>query len=123
MLFFWVLSGLLTSAAFAVEVKAVRIQQGPKIDGRLDDPVWSAAVVFSDFRMAEPYPDGEPSEKTELRIIYDDSSLYIGIVCFDREAARISAHSMVHDSGGEQHGWGGGGSLGSGDDDVVRVLI
>ena len=123
MLFFCMLSGFLAPAIFAVEIKAVRVGQGPKIDGRLDDPVWKSAVVFSDFRMAEPLPDGEPSEKTELRILYDESSLYIGVVCFDRDAGRISAHSMVHDSGGEQHGWGGGGSIGSGDDDSVRVLI
>jgi len=123
MLFFWLLSGFLTSTGFAVEVRAIRVVQGPKIDGRLDDPVWSSAVVFSAFRMAEPRPDGEPSERTELRILYDDANLYIGVICLDREAARISAHSMVHDSGSEQNGWGGEGSIGTGDDDVVRVLI
>ena len=123
MLFFWMLSGFLASAGFAVEVKAVRVAQGPRIDGRLDDPVWSSAVAFSAFRMAEPQPNGVPSEKTELRILYDDDNLYIGVLCRDSEPAQIAAHSMVHDSGNEQHGWGGEDSIGAGDDDVVRVLI
>ena len=123
MLFFWMLSGFLASTGFAVEVQAIRVGQGHKIDGRLDDPVWSSAVVFSAFRMVEPRPEGEPSEKTELRILYDDANLYIGVFCLDREATRISAHSMVHDSGNEQNGWGGQGSVSTGDDDVIRVLI
>jgi hypothetical protein len=123
MLFFWMLSGFLASAGFAVEVKAVRVANGPRIDGRLDDPVWSLAVAFSAFRMAEPQPNGVPSEKTELRILYDDDNLYIGVLCRDSEPAQIAAHSMVHDSGNEQHGWGGEDSIGAGDDDVVRVLI
>jgi hypothetical protein len=123
MLFFWMLSGLL-AIAFAVEVKAVRVEQGPKIDGRLDDPVWQSAAVFVAFRMAEPQPDSEPTEKTELRILYDDANLYIGVLCLDSEPGRIAAHSMAHDGGGgEQHGWGGEGSIGTGDDDVVRVLL
>jgi hypothetical protein len=122
MLFFWMLSGFL-AFPLAAQVQAIHIAQGPRIDGRLDDPVWSSAVVFSAFRMAEPQPDGVPSEKTELRILYDDANLYIGIHCLDGEPAQIVAHSMAHDSGGDQNGYGGEGSLGSGDDDVVRVLI
>ena len=124
-LFFWMLSGLLASTGLATEVKAVRVAQGPKIDGRLDDPAWESALVFVDFRMVEPHPEGEPSEKTELRILYDDANLYIGVVCLDRAAAQITAHSMAHDGGvgGDEHGFGGEDSLGTGDDDVVRVLI
>jgi hypothetical protein len=122
-LIFWLLLAFLASAGFTVEVRAVRVANGPKIDGRLDDPVWSSAAAFSAFRMAEPQPDGAPSEKTELRILYDEANLYIGLLCLDGEPARIAAHSMVHDSGNTQGGWGGQGSVGSGDDDIVRVLI
>ncbi|MCX6553970.1 MAG: DUF5916 domain-containing protein, partial [Candidatus Aminicenantes bacterium] len=124
-LFFWLFS-FLASAGFAVEVQAVRVANGPKIDGRLDDPAWSFAEPFSAFRMADPLPGGEPSEGTELRILYDDGNLYIGVRCLDSEPGRIAANSMAHDAGGgddEYRGWGGGGSLGTGDDDVVRVLI
>jgi hypothetical protein len=119
---FWMIAGFMAAAAFAVEVRAVRVAHGPKIDGRLDDPVWSSAAVFSSFRMAEPFPEGEPSERTELRILYDDVNLYIGILCLDSAPAAIAAHSMVHDSGSTQNNWGQG-TVGTGDDDVVRVLI
>jgi hypothetical protein len=110
--------------AAATEVHAVRVDQGPKVDGSLADPAWDQAVAFASFRMAEPRPGEEPSEKTELRIVYDEANLYIGVRCLDGEPWRITAQSMAHDGGGgESHGWGGGGSPGSGADDVVRVLI
>jgi hypothetical protein len=121
--FAWMLSGVMAATGLAVEVQAVRIDQGPKIDGRLDDAVWGSAAVFDAFRMAEPVAGGAPSEMTELRVLYDDANLYIGIVCLDSEPDRIAAHSMLHDSGNTQNGWGGQGSVGTGADDVVRVLI
>lgn len=110
--------------AAAVEVRAVRVERGPAVDGRLDDAAWKAAVPFSAFRMADPVPGGEPSERTELRVVYDDGALYIGVRCRDGEPGRIAAHSMAHDGSGgnEGHGWGGNGGGGD-NDDVVRVLL
>jgi hypothetical protein len=124
MLFALVLVSAMALPVAAVEVRAVRIERGPKIDGSLDDAAWQAEAAYTAFRMAEPVPGGEPTERTELRVVYDDANLYIGVRCLDGEPARIAAHSMAHDGGGgDGHGWGGGGSIGSGDDDVVRVLL
>ncbi len=106
---FLVLAAALVLTATA-DVRAIRVGQGPKIDGSLADPAWQAAAPFSGFLMADPFPGGEPSEKTELRIVYDDANLYIGVRCLDSEPARIAAHSMAHDGsgGGDEHGYGGG---------------
>jgi hypothetical protein len=111
----------------AEEIKAVRVEQGPRVDGRLNDPAWQAAPVIGGFRMVEPRPGEEPSEKTEARVVYDAHSLYIGITCYDSEPGRISANSMAHDGGG---GGGGGGYMGYGhhgpsisSDDLIRVLL
>ncbi|MCU0276925.1 MAG: carbohydrate binding family 9 domain-containing protein, partial [Acidobacteria bacterium] len=120
---FLVLAAALVLTATA-DVRAIRVGQGPKIDGSLADPAWQAAAPFSGFLMADPFPGGEPSEKTELRIVYDDANLYIGVRCLDSEPARIAAHSMAHDGsgGGDEHGYGGGDS-GNDNDDVLRVLL
>ncbi len=118
-----ILSGL-PSAVIAAELKAVRVKEGPKVDGLLTDPAWRSVPPVTGFLMVEPRPGQEPSEKTEARIVYDDSSLYIGVYCHDSEPGRISANTMAHDSGG-----GGGGYMGYGhapstaSDDVVRVLL
>jgi hypothetical protein len=112
-------------AAGAAAVKAVRIKEGPKIDGDLSDPVWMSAAPFTDFRMFEPLAGQDPTEKTELRILYDDANLYIGVLCYESEPGRISANSMAHDAaGGSSSGQGyGHGPQSTVSDDLIRVLI
>lgn len=102
------LSGLLEAAT--INLKAVRVEKGPKLDGDLSDEVWQQAIPYTDFRMVEPYPDQEPSEKTELRILYDKKNLYIGIYCYDQQVDKISANSMAFDQPGKS-------------DDIVRILL
>ncbi|MEW5900057.1 MAG: hypothetical protein AB1715_01190, partial [Acidobacteriota bacterium] len=110
-----------SSFADAADLRAQPASQSPKIDGLLSDPVWQSAVPFVDFRMVEPQPNQDPTEKTELRILYDAANLYIGIICFDSDPSRIAAKSMAHDIGGERHGWGEPRQALS--DDVIRVLL
>ncbi len=121
--------GALPFALRAQDVTCVRVEEGPRIDGRLDDKAWLAAPVIDGFRMVEPRPGEDPSERTEARVVFDAHSLYIGVYCHDSEPSRISANSMAHDSGsGDGGGYGGGygyGHHGSSisSDDVVRVLL
>lgn len=114
------------SAPADVEIKAVRVAEGPRVDGRLDDPVWKEAPAIAGFRMVEPRPGEDPSERTEARVLYDAHSLYIGVYCYDSEPGRIAANTMAHDSGGGSsaymmYGGGHGGSTAS--DDRVRILL
>ncbi len=122
---FSVLLGVLSvaAAAGAAEVKAVRTDESPKIDGLLDDPPWTSAVPVRGFRMIEPRPDSDPTEKTEVRVLYDEANLYIGIFCHDSEPGRIAANSMAHDSGGSSRGMGWGRPPSGASDDMVRVLL
>ena len=63
--------------------EARRTSAAPTIDGRLDEPEWGSAPAVSDFRQKEP-SEGEPAtEATQVRILYDDSLLYIGVQLFD----------------------------------------
>ena len=65
------------------KVTAVHIQAPIVIDGNLDEPEWSLAQPATDFIQQEPLM-GEPStERTEVRILYDDENLYLGVYCFD----------------------------------------
>jgi hypothetical protein len=75
---------ILASPVLAAQLKAVRVDKAPRIDGFLSDPVWQSAEAFTSFRMAEPEPNGEPTEKTELRILFDESNLYVGVFCSHR---------------------------------------
>ena len=70
-------------------ITAVRVERGPLIDGRLDDPAWRAARADSRFTQNFPDEGKAPSQKTDLYVIYDDRALYVGVRCHDREPGKI----------------------------------
>ena len=58
--------------------RAVRlVGAAPDIDGRLDDPAWRTATAITDFVQKVPIEGAAPSVATEVRILYDDHSLYV----------------------------------------------
>lgn len=67
-------------------LQAVRAQVSPVIDADLSDPAWQAAPEFTDFTQHDPH-DGQPgSQRTSVRIVYDDDAIYFGIEADDAEA-------------------------------------
>ncbi len=53
------------------------------VDGRLDETAWSAATPISELIQSSPNEGRPPSEKTEIRIVYDEAAVYIGARMFD----------------------------------------
>jgi hypothetical protein len=76
---------------------ATRSSQPPTIDGNLSDPVWARAVPFTDFTQQAPDEGEKPSQKTEVRILYNDQAIYFGIRCFDTDPTTIVATSTRRD--------------------------
>ena len=69
------------------KITAVYIDSPIVIDGILDEAEWSLAEPATDFIQQEPHM-GEPStERTEVRLLYDDENLYLGVYCFDSAGA------------------------------------
>jgi hypothetical protein len=65
---------------------AVKTDRPIKLDGSLDDAAWQTAPVASDFIQNFPKA-GEPATlKTEVRILYDNTSVYIGAMLYDDPA-------------------------------------
>ncbi len=80
------------------EVRAVKTDEPIRLDGKLDDPVWQKAKVIDDLVQREPQ-EGEPiSETTEIRILYDDEYLYIGVICSDSQPDKVVASEMRRDA-------------------------
>jgi hypothetical protein len=78
-------------------VPAVRTEGGPSIDGSLEDGAWQTASVIRDLIQQEP-AEGEPaSERTEIRLLYDENNLYLGVHAFDSDQAGIIATEMRRD--------------------------
>ncbi len=85
----FLLALLIALGARASDVAAARTHARIEIDGKLDDAAWSAAVPYTDFTETWPKEGARPSQKTEVRVLYDDSTLYVGIVCYDTDPALI----------------------------------
>ncbi|MFK7756519.1 MAG: DUF5916 domain-containing protein [Flavobacteriales bacterium] len=64
-------------------LNAKRIEQSPDIDGDLSDDEWQSAPIATDFVEFTPVPDTPSSQKTEVRILYDDEALYVGAYLYD----------------------------------------
>ena len=75
-------------------VRVVHVAQGPSVDGRLDDAVWSQAATVEDFHQIDPVEYGSPSERTRVYLLLDDEALYIGAQLWDSEPEQITAHVL-----------------------------
>jgi hypothetical protein len=58
------------------------------IDGRLDETAWSAATPITELVQAVPDEAKPPSQKTEIRFLYDEGALYIGARMYDSLGAK-----------------------------------
>jgi len=60
--------------------RAVRIQptEAPTIDGDLSDPAWAKAAIIDDFKQRSPTPYEPATERTVVRVMYDENNLYVG---------------------------------------------
>jgi hypothetical protein len=68
---------------------AIRAPEKITIDGTLNELAWMMAPMESDFTGREPIEGGEPSERTEVRIAYDDAAIYFAAHMFDKEPQKI----------------------------------
>ena len=84
------------------EARAVRVGgAAPEVDGRLDEAAWAQAPAVTGFRQKVPDEGAPASERTELRILYDDHALYIGARMHSARPGSIQAPVGRRDQGGE----------------------
>jgi hypothetical protein len=69
-----------------------------KIDGKLSEPVWDQIPPITQFIQTNPVEGQPASERTEVRIFYDDRHLYFGFRCYDSEPDKIVARLDAHDA-------------------------
>ena len=89
----------LGSTATRRRAVAVRVEEPPSLDGNvLDDPAWSNISAATGFRQTAP-DEGQPaSERTEVRIVFTDDTIYFGVICYDRDPNAIIVTDSRRDS-------------------------
>lgn len=72
--------------------------QGPiALDGRLDEPSWAAAPVARGFVQNDPREGQPATHDTEVRLLYDDRALYIGVFAKDADPGQIIVNELRKD--------------------------
>ncbi len=79
-------------------IRAVHTDVAPVIDGKLDDAVWSRAEATDAFTQTEPREGAPPTERTEIRVLFDSDALYVAIRCFERDPTQIISTQMKRDA-------------------------
>ncbi len=79
-------------------IRAVRLAEALRLDGRLDEAIYSRTPAISDFHQQEPVEGAPATEKTEAWIFFDDNSLYISFRLWESRLDAIVANEMRRDS-------------------------
>ncbi|HEX2693590.1 MAG TPA: carbohydrate binding family 9 domain-containing protein, partial [Gemmatimonadaceae bacterium] len=95
-----------TNAASATKVmRASRLSGSISIDGKLNEAAWAAAKPATDFTQSYPNIGAKPTDPTEVRVLYDDDALYVGVRMFDSEPKQIAAQLARRDATGIYSDW------------------
>lgn len=90
--------GASTATAAVKRAGASKTTEAPTIDGVLDERIWQMATPIDSFVQVEPV-EGEPAtEKTDVRILYTPTVLYVGVTCYDADTSKIVATDSRRDS-------------------------
>jgi hypothetical protein len=72
-------------------MRAIRRATPIVIDGKLDDAAWASAEPSGAMVQAYPKPGVVAPDQTEIRVLYDDEALYVGIRMFDAHPDSIAS--------------------------------
>lgn len=71
------------------ELKISKIKDTVKVDGILNEPFWETLQKTSPFLNQWPTNTGNAESQTEVKLAHDDSFLYVGITCYEKNNDHI----------------------------------
>lgn len=86
LIFFLPIGALTGQAPHATDrfaLTAHRTTTAPVLDGRDADSIWQVIPATTGFREVRPLEDGEPDQRTSVRIAYDSDNLYVFVRAYD----------------------------------------
>ncbi len=87
------------AGAAAARVDAVAIPSATAIrsTGELSDEVWRSLPAVDAFVQRDPHEAGEPSQRTEFRVAYDATTLFVKVRAYDTEPDKIVTYLTRRD--------------------------
>src|SRR5438874_9568953 len=80
-----------------VDAIAITPNNSVRVNGELTEEVWQTARPADAFVQREPDEGGQPSQRTEFRVAYDASTLFVRVHAFDTEPQRIVSYLTRRD--------------------------
>ena len=81
------------------QVRATRVAEAPVLDGEVaGDAAYAQSVPITELWQTTPNSGAPASERTEIRIVYTDRALYLGVTCFDRDPSSIIVSDSRRDA-------------------------
>ncbi len=93
------------SARVVKSMRAVRATSDIRPDGKLDEAAWATAQASDQFTQSWPKPGEAPTHKSEVRVLYDDDALYVGVRMYDSRPDSIAAQLARRDASGIHSDW------------------
>ena len=60
-----------------------------KLDGAFTETIWEQVPAVSDFRQRDPKDGAPPTFKTDVKVVYDASNLYVAVRAYDPEPDKL----------------------------------
>jgi hypothetical protein len=94
-----ILFGALLAAAVDTPVATARRATGAiHVDGRLAEADWESAPSIGPLTQREPVEGNAATEMTDVRVLFDDDFIYIGIVCHETHPRGIVSTQLTRDA-------------------------
>ena len=88
------------------QLKALRINTPLKIDGDLSEVNWQQAPFATDMVVNQPTPGATPSQRSEIKVLYDDNAIYVGAMLYDSQPDSILREVRQRDNIGNSDWFG-----------------
>lgn len=78
---------------------SIRLTADPVIDGEvINDELWQQYPAFDGLKQIRPYSGQPASEKTDIRIGYTETMLYVAVVCYDSQPDKLVVSDARRDA-------------------------
>ena len=81
-----------------VTMRATRLPQPLRLDGRLDEEFYRSVPAVTGFIQTDPRPGQPATEQTDVWVFFDDRQLYISLRCRDSQPDRMVANERRCDT-------------------------
>jgi hypothetical protein len=73
-------------------------QAPPVIDGVVNDAIWETVAPHSTFTQQDPQLGEPATERTEVRLLFGPTAVYVSFVCFDVDPSKIIVSQSKRDA-------------------------